>query len=259
MKHGDFSTLAESYSTSRPDYSRRIVSEVLEMCLQDPDQIEAVDVGAGTGIWTRMLFDAGIVNLTAIEPNNEMRSEGIRNTSDIPVSWTYGLAEATGRSDASADLLTMASAFHWTDFDDATKEFGRVLREGGLFVALWNPRLVDRNPVLHDIEVQVGRLLGDPPARISSGFSSFTEHLEDRLRSSPVFTEVSYLEDEHIVIFNQERYMTVWRSVNDLRVQLGELRFQELLRYIEKAISEMNEIKATYLTRAWLARKGHVS
>jgi len=74
-----------------------------------------------------------------------------------------------------------------------------------------------------------------------------------------VFTEVSYLEDEHIVIFNQERYMTVWRSVNDLRVQLGELRFQELLRYIEKAISEMNEIKATYLTRAWLARKGHVS
>jgi hypothetical protein len=36
---------------------------------------------------------------------------------------------------------------------------------------------------------------------------------------------------------------------------LGEVQFAELLRYIEQAITDLDCIEATYLTRAWLARK----
>jgi hypothetical protein len=47
----------------------------------------------------------------------------------------------------------MASSFHWADFELATKEFSRVLRKGGRFCALWNPRLIEVNPMLVEIEM----------------------------------------------------------------------------------------------------------
>ena len=37
-------------------------------------------------------------------------------------------------------------------FDKATSEFSRVLKPDGCFVALWNPRLIEANPLLVEIE-----------------------------------------------------------------------------------------------------------
>jgi ubiquinone/menaquinone biosynthesis C-methylase UbiE len=48
-------------------------------------------------------------------------------------------------ADGSVDLVSMASSFHWADFDTACDEFHRILRSGGVFVALWNPRLIEVN------------------------------------------------------------------------------------------------------------------
>jgi hypothetical protein len=50
-----------------------------------------------------------------------------------------------------------------------------------------------------------------------------------------------------------ERYLGAWRSVNDLRVQLGEQPFNAFLDFVERRISGRNSIEATYLTRAWSA------
>jgi SAM-dependent methyltransferase len=256
MKHGDFSALAEDYAATRPDYSERVLAGVLGMCSKATGALDVVDVGAGTGIWTLMLAQSRVGSVTAVEPNDEMRGEGIRHTEGSGVTWRAGTAESTGLPEGSADLLTMASAFHWAEFDLAVAEFSRILREDGVFVALWNPRLVFRNPVLQVIEDHVAELLGGFQPRVSSGFSTFTDGLGDRLRECGFFREFGYLENEHVIKFDHERYLGVWRSVNDVRVQLGEERFSELLSFVESAVAEMDHIEATYLTRAWLARKG---
>ena len=52
-----------------------------------------------------------------------------------------------------------------------------------------------------------------------------------------------------------DRYIGAWRSVNDLRIQLGQDKFNIFLRFVEKKISNLNTIEATYLTRAWSARR----
>ena len=50
-------------------------------------------------------------------------------------------------------------------------------------------------------------------------------------------------------------WLGVWRSVNDLRVQLGPDLFSQFLRYVERKIDGLSSIETTYLTRAWSARR----
>src|SRR6516162_1747007 len=117
-----------------------------------------------------------------------MRNKGVEMSRGIPITWRKGLAEATGLADSSADLVSMASSFHWTNFDKACDEFHRILRPSGVFVALWNPRLIEVNPLLVEIEAQITRLKSDI-RRISSGRSGITERLTDMLSASPKFAE----------------------------------------------------------------------
>ena len=48
--------------------------------------------------------------------------------------------------------------FHWTEFDTTVKESLRVLRKNGRFTALWNPRLIEVNPLLIEIENHLSEL-----------------------------------------------------------------------------------------------------
>jgi hypothetical protein len=148
----------------------------------------------------------------------------------------------------------MASSFHWTNFDTATQEFHRVLRAGGHFTALWNPRLIEVNPLLVEIEAHLDTLRPNIK-RVSSGRSGITETLTERLWASPCFEDVVYLEGRHIIEMTPERYLGAWRSVNDLRVQLGPEKFDAFLDFVEKRIASQKVIEATYLTRAWSARR----
>ncbi|HEX5393431.1 MAG TPA: hypothetical protein VFW68_09125, partial [Rhodocyclaceae bacterium] len=69
------------------------------------------------------------------------------------------------------------------------------------------------------------------------------------------FEDVVYLEGRHIIAMTPERYLGAWRSVNDLRVQLGPQNFDAFLTFVEQRISGLKVIEATYLTRAWSARR----
>ena len=66
-----------------------------------------------------------------------------------------------------------------------------------------------------------------------------------------------YLEGRHVIKMSPERYLGAWRSVNDLRVQLGREKFDSFLAFVEQRIEDLDVIEATYLTRAWSARRKH--
>lgn len=255
MKHGDFTGLAEDYTHYRPDYAPAVLRAILGILGKPVAEIDAVDVGAGTGIWTRMVAGSGVKSVTAIEPNDDMRGQGSTHADNRNIVWKRGSGEATGLASGSADLLSMASSFHWVDFDKGIAEFDRVLRAGGCFVALWNPRFIEDNPLLVEIEAHLATLKGGEIKRVSSGRSEFTETLAERLEDCGRFSEVVYLESKHTIHFTPERYMGAWRSVNDLRVQLGPEKFSQFLTWVEQRIAGISVIEATYLTRAWVARK----
>jgi SAM-dependent methyltransferase len=254
MKHGDFSGLAEDYSHYRPDYASAVLRAIIGVLDKPVSTIKAVDVGAGTGIWTRMLVDSGIGSVQAIEPNDDMREQGIAYPANHSILWSVGTGEETGLESESVDLVSMASSFHWVDFEKGVTEFYRVLRPDGCFVALWNPRFIETNPLLVEIEAYLATLKGSDIKRVSSGRSEFTGGLTKRLEECDLFTEVLYVESKHSILFTPDRYLGVWRSVNDLRVQLGADKFSEFLNWVEQRVAG-ESIEATYLTRAWVARK----
>ena len=253
MKAGDFTGLAEDYSQNRPDYCASALNALLGLLDKPVAAVDFVDVGAGTGIWTRMVYGKGVRSVTAIEPNDDMRASGIADSRDTSIRWLKGSAESTGLADGSCDWLSMASSFHWADFDAATREFARVLRPGGRFTALWNPRYIEANPLLVEIEAHLDTLRPGIK-RVSSGRSGITETLTERLWDSPYFDDVVYLEARHVIAMTPERYLGAWRSVNDLRVQLGAEKFDAFLAFVAERIAGFATIDATYLTRAWSAR-----
>jgi ubiquinone/menaquinone biosynthesis C-methylase UbiE len=254
IKHGDFTALAGDYARYRPGYSPSVATAILALVGRSPADIDAADVGAGTGIWSMMLAARGLHSLTAVEPNDEMRRQGVLASQGTNISWRKGTGEATGLADESLDLVTMASSFHWVDFDKGCAEFQRVLRRGGRFVALWNPRLIEVNPLLVEIENEITRLKPNI-RRVSSGRSGLTERLTDMLWAKAGFDDIIYFEGRHIEYQAPEHYLGAWRSVNDLQVQLGPDLFEQFLRYIQRKIDGLSSIKTTYLTRAWSARR----
>jgi SAM-dependent methyltransferase len=254
MKHGDFTGLAGDYAKFRPGYARQVATAILGFLGKDPAKVDAADVGAGTGIWTRILAARGLHSVTAVEPNDDKRGQGVETSRTTGISWQKGSAESTGLKDGSVDLLTMASSFHWADFDKATAEFHRALKPNGVFVALWNPRYIEANPLLVEIEDQIAKLKPDIK-RVSSGRSGLTERLTDLLCKKPLFTDVLYLEGRHTSQQTPAQYLGAWRSVNDLQVQLGPQLFQKFLDYVTERTAGLPSIDTTYLTRAWAARR----
>jgi SAM-dependent methyltransferase len=178
----------------------------------------------------------------------------VADSAKTNIQWLAGSAENTELADTSCDWLSMASSFHWADFESATREFHRVLRPNGRFTALWNPRLIEVNPLLVEIEAHLDTLRPNIK-RVSSGRSGITETLNDRLWECPYFEDVVYLEGRHVISMNPDRYLGAWRSVNDLRVQLGPDKFDQFMVFVENRIEGLDVIEATYLTRAWTARR----
>ena len=127
-----FASAAEVYERARPSYPAEAVEWLVERTGLGPGRT-VLDVGAGTGKLTRLLVPSG-ARVVAVEPIPEMRAliEGAETVD--------GTAESLPFADGSADVVTVAQAFHWFDLDRALPELHRVLRPGGRLALVWNMR-----------------------------------------------------------------------------------------------------------------------
>ena len=146
-----FSNRVEDYVRFRPGYPDALLDYFRDdLGLDQSDTV--ADVGSGTGILTNMLLDAGN-RVFAVEPNDEMRHAAEIDLARYDTFTSVAApAEATTLDDDSVDMIVAAQAFHWFDRKRAKEEFARILRTGGWAVVLWNTRLVDATPFMHDYE-----------------------------------------------------------------------------------------------------------
>lgn len=253
MKHGDFTELAKFY-VDRPGYSLELLKMIRNHILteQGVESMCAADVGAGTGKLTENLAQIGVKGY-AVEPNDAMREEGVKlfagkNT----FVWSKGAAEMTNLPDACVDWVLMGSSFHWADAPRAAEEFRRILKPGGFFTAIWNPRDIKRSALHMEIEDMIYMEVPDMK-RVSSGNTMTTELMEEKL-SGGSFRDMIFMEASYEELMTKERYLNIWRSVNDIRVQAGEDGFQRIMDNIGYILKEYDEIAVPYKARAWTAR-----
>ena len=256
MKHGDFTELAKFY-VDRPRYSESVLNCIQAHIIlqQEKEYLFVADVGAGTGKLTENLMHLKRPRRGyAIEPNDAMREEGCRIFSPVDkIVWQKGSAEQTGLAESSVDWVLMGSSFHWTVPDVAMKEFHRILKPGGFFTAIWNPRNIESSKLHMDIETIVYDEIGTTK-RVSSGNKLTSEEMKEKLEGSGWFEDMLFMEGFHEERMTIERYMNVWKSVNDIQVQAGEEGFQRILNRIQKRLAGMEEIMVPYRSRAWTVR-----
>ncbi|MBK8797001.1 MAG: class I SAM-dependent methyltransferase [Anaerolineales bacterium] len=134
-----FSNRVETYVRARPAYPYAVLACLVERYGLGPIATVA-DVGAGTGLLTRLLLTAGCT-VHAIEPNPRMAAAAERMLGGHPgYRSQLGAAEATGLPDRSIDFVTAGQAFHWFDIPAARQEFRRILRSGRPGLE-WPPRV----------------------------------------------------------------------------------------------------------------------
>jgi len=137
-----FSDRVGDYVRYRPGYPAELVAAVIGAA-ENTASPTIADIGSGTGIFSRLLLDAG-ARVFGVEPNAAMRAAAEQGLQAFPGFTSIdGSAEATGLGDASVDLVTAAQAFHWFNNRRARREFVRILKPGGRLALAWNRRRVE--------------------------------------------------------------------------------------------------------------------
>ena len=136
-----FSDRVDNYIKYRPTYPNEVLDYLKEKCYLTSKSVIA-DVGAGTGIFTKLLLDRGYT-VYAVEPNAPMRDAAVEQLSaDKNFTAVDGTAGATTLSSNSIDMIVCAQAFHWFSNENTRVEFKRILKDTGKTALIWNNRLV---------------------------------------------------------------------------------------------------------------------
>jgi len=145
-----FTNRVDDYQRARPGYPAELTRWLLETTgLQRGDAV--AELGAGTGLYTRDLLDAGLI-VHAIEPNDAMRAAAEQSFANHPSYLSVaGRAEATGLAPRSVKLVVAAQAFHWFQPEPTYQEARRIAIPGGYGALIWNVRRIE-NPFAHDYE-----------------------------------------------------------------------------------------------------------
>jgi SAM-dependent methyltransferase len=131
-----FDADAARYARGRPDYPAEVTGWLRDAIDLEPGKT-VVDLGAGTGKFTRRLLATG-AKVIAIEPVAAMRDT---LNDDLPeIEILAGSATAIPLSDASVDAIVCAQAFHWFATAEALAEMHRVLKPHGILGLIWNTK-----------------------------------------------------------------------------------------------------------------------
>ena len=124
---------ADVYDAYRPRPAAAVL-DILQLVAQVERPRVVVDLGAGTGLSTRVWGDRAD-RVVGVEANPSMLERARRATDAPNVRYVEAFADATGLPPGDADIATCAQAFHWMDPGPVLAEAARLLRPGGVFAA----------------------------------------------------------------------------------------------------------------------------
>ena len=240
-----FAKATDAYERGRPGYPPEIVDWIVEVGGLAPGRV-VVDLAAGTGKLTRQLVASG-AEVIAVEPLDEMRSA---LADMVPgVRCVAGTAEATTLPSESADVVTVAQAFHWFARESALAEIGRVLRSDGLLVLVWN-----RRDLSQPIQAEISRIIEPYRSGTPSHASGRWKVVMDETARFEMVGEL-HVSSEQIV----DRLGLIDRvgSISFVANLPDEVRSSALARIGELMTDEPATVSLRYTTDAYAYRPAH--
>jgi SAM-dependent methyltransferase len=178
-----FGAAAQDYDRYRPRYPRALIDGLVEGVGE-----RALDVGAGTGIASVQLMDAG-ARILAVEPDARMAQLAAAKGVDVEQA-TFEEWQPAGRT---FDLVVFAQSFHWVRPRPAVEKVASLLTPGGRLALLWNritpisPTNAELNEIYRDYLGTVARPSVDAEERITTiladcGFTVEERHVAEERR-----------------------------------------------------------------------------
>ena len=135
-----FSGHAAAYAASRPGYPRELLDWAIEL---PAARRLAWDCATGSGQAALGLAER-FERVIATDASARQLEHAVPHPR---IEYRVAPAEASGLPDGSVDLVTVAQALHWFDFDRFYEEVRRVLAPGGA-LAVWTYDLTRVDPAL---------------------------------------------------------------------------------------------------------------
>ena len=242
----DYTNLADAY-LKRPDYAQEAIDKMLEIAkVNEGDYV--CDVGAGVAHLTLMLAEKGL-EVTAVEPNDAMRNNGIKRTSGLKnVIWYEGVGEHTGQPSNKYKLVTFGSSFNVCNRQEALEEAQRILVDNGWFACMWNHRDLE-DTVQHNIEEIIKKHISD------YSYGTRREDQTDVIEKSGRFDNIKVFSGNVTHCVKVEDVIEAWKSHGTVERQAKD-KFDSIISDIEDYIYglKVKEIEIPYVTRVWMAQ-----
>jgi SAM-dependent methyltransferase len=133
-----FDDVTSEYDQARPSYPTAVID-----ALEPLDGRRVLDVGAGTGIASRLLLERG-AHVIAADTSAAMLVHAREYSPELPIVVADGARLPL--ANRSVDLICFAQAWHWLDPVARHVESARVLRRSGRWAAWWSHARADGEP-----------------------------------------------------------------------------------------------------------------
>ncbi len=206
-----FTKQAESYAKFRPDYPDGLFKYLSEI---SPSNELAWDCATGNGQAANGLAKY-FIKVIASDASEKQIMNAIKNEK---IEYKIFPAEKSGIASSTVDLVTVAQALHWFNFEKFYEEVRRVLKKNGI-IAAWMYNIVEVSPEIDSIIKKFdSEILKDywPPER-----QLFYDEYKtipfpfDRIEA-PEFKMSAYWSIEHLLGF-----LSTWSAVQKFKDEEG--------------------------------------
>lgn len=231
-----FSDVSALYHQARPSYPHTVIQEILKHVSHHHF---AWDCGAGSGQFTQLLVPY-FEQIVATDLSSQQLHQAPYFEN---VSYQVQQAEQTSFNDHSFDLITVAQAIHWFDFDSFYAEVKRTLKSEGVLAVIGYGLIgVEDVPLNQHIQYLYTEFL-------SGYWDSERKHIDHAYQSIPFpFEELSSSNLEMQFNWTAEQligYLNTWTGLKHYREKNTNLKkdpLSDLTAYLAQS-DELIQVK----------------
>jgi SAM-dependent methyltransferase len=226
-----FSNQSQLYAQYRPSYPGEIYAYLASIA---PGRSLGWDCGTGNGqaaVGLAAYFD----RIYATDASARQISLAQANEK---VDYHVEPAEHVALADSSTDLVTVAVAVHWFNFDEFYREVRRVLKPGGI-LAVWTYSFTEISPRIDQVirQYYYETLRGFWPERI--------HYLEERYETLPFpFEEIhppSFVMERNLNLAQYAGFLDSWSATQRYKEQNGQHPLEVIWDQLSAAWGNENE------------------
>ena len=219
-----FSQNSQLYKQARPDYPHSVIHEILK---HTPEHSFAWDCGAGSGQFTQLLVPYFEQIVATDLSESQLQSAPYFEN----VSYQIQIAEQTIFANQSFDLISVAQAIHWFDFEKFYAEVRRTLKVNGLLAVVGYGLLEIQD---QQVNTMIQALYYE---KLAGCWDAERRYIDEAYQTIPFdFDEITVHNFSMTYLWTAAqllKYLSTWSAIKNYQDQYAEHALLDLAEYLQ--------------------------